>query len=217
MMGVVGRKCGTTRIFDDNGNSILVTVILVQPNRVTQLKSIEKEGYYAAQVTTGQCKAKKINKALSGHFVKANVVPGNGLWEFRLSKEELEQLKLGDEIKVSALNEYKYIDVTGISKGRGFAGSHKRHNFSFQYASHGNSLSHRAPGSIGQNQTPGRVIKGKKMPGHMGDKKVTVQSLKVVQIDEQKNLLLVQGGIPGSVNSKVIILPAVKKMVAKKK
>ena len=210
MMGLVGRKCGMTRIFEDNGNSIPVTVIMVEPNKVTQIKNIEVDQYYAVQVTTGSCKAKNVTKALAGHFAKANVEAGRGLWEFKLTKEELQQFKLGDEIQVSMLKAGQYVDVTGISKGRGFAGSHKRHNFSFQYASHGNSLSHRVPGSIGQNQTPGRVLKGKKMPGHLGDQKVTVQSLKVVQVDEQRNLLLIKGGIPGAVNGDLIILPAVK-------
>ncbi len=210
MMGLVGRKCGMTRIFEDNGNSIPVTVIMVEPNKVTQIKNIEVDQYYAVQVTTGSCKAKNVTKALAGHFAKANVEAGRGLWEFKLTKEELQQFKLGDEIQVSMLKAGQYVDVTGVSKGRGFAGSHKRHNFSFQYASHGNSLSHRVPGSIGQNQTPGRVLKGKKMPGHLGDQKVTVQSLKVVQVDEQRNLLLIKGGIPGAVNGDLIILPAVK-------
>ncbi|MGD0466601.1 MAG: 50S ribosomal protein L3 [Gammaproteobacteria bacterium] len=210
MMGLVGRKCGMTRIFEEDGNSIPVTVIMVEPNKITQIKSIEVDQYYAVQVTTGSCKAKKVTKALAGHFAKANVAAGRGLWEFKLSKEELQQLKLGDEIQVSILKAGQYVDVTGVSKGRGFAGSHKRHHFSLQYATHGNSLSHRVPGSIGQNQTPGRVLKGKKMPGHMGDQKVTVQSLKVVQVDEQRNLLLVKGGIPGAVNGDLIILPAVK-------
>ena len=210
MMGLVGRKCGMTRIFEEDGNSIPVTVIMVEPNKITQIKSIEVDQYYAVQVTTGSCKAKKVTKALAGHFAKANVVAGRGLWEFKLSKEELQQLKLGDEIQVSILKAGQYVDITGTSKGRGFAGSHKRHHFSLQYATHGNSLSHRVPGSIGQNQTPGRVLKGKKMPGHMGDQKVTVQSLKVVQVDEQRNLLLVKGGIPGAVNGDLIILPAVK-------
>jgi large subunit ribosomal protein L3 len=209
-MGLVGRKCGMTRIFEEDGNSIPVTVIMVEPNKITQIKSIEVDQYYAVQVTTGSCKAKKVTKALAGHFAKANVAAGRGLWEFKLSKEELQQLKLGDEIQVSILKAGQYVDVTGVSKGRGFAGSHKRHHFSLQYATHGNSLSHRVPGSIGQNQTPGRVLKGKKMPGHMGDQKVTVQSLKVVQVDEQRNLLLVKGGIPGAVNGDLIILPAVK-------
>lgn len=211
MIGLVGRKCGMTRIFEDDGNSIPVTVILVEPNRITQIKKLNTDGYCAVQVTTGSRKLKNVNKALAGHFVKANVEAGRGLWEFKLSSEKLEQLKLGDELNVSMLKAGQFVDVIGVSKGKGFAGAHKRHHFSFQYASHGNSLSHRAPGSIGQNQTPGRVLKGKKMPGHMGDRQVTKQSLKVVKIDEQSNIVLVKGGVPGAVNGNLIIMPAVKK------
>lgn len=210
MMGLIGRKCGMTRIFQEDGVSIPVTVIMVEPNKITQIKNVDTDGYCAVQVTTGKCKIKKINKSLAGHFKKANVVSGRGLWEFRLTAEELNNLQLGEEINLSLLKPGQFIDVTGISKGRGFAGVHKRHHFSLQYASHGNSLSHRAPGSIGQNQTPGRVFKGKKMAGHMGDRQVTVQSLKVVKIDEEQNLLLVKGGVPGAVNGNLVIMPAVK-------
>ena len=210
MMGLIGRKCGMTRIFQEDGVSIPVTVIMVEPNKITQIKNVDTDGYCAVQVTTGQCKIKKINKALAGHFKKANIVSGRGLWEFRVTAEELNNLQLGEEINLSLLKPGQFIDVTGISKGRGFAGVHKRHHFSLQYASHGNSLSHRAPGSIGQNQTPGRVFKGKKMAGHMGDRQVTVQSLKVVKIDKEQNLLLVKGGVPGAVNGNLVIMPAVK-------
>jgi len=210
MMGLIGRKCGMTRVFKEDGLSIPVTVIMVEPNKVTQIKDVEKNGYSAVQVTTGNCKISKVNKASLGHFKKANVNPGRGLWEFRISENESKKLKLGDEFKVSMLELGQLVDITGISKGKGFAGVHKRHHFSLQYASHGNSLSHRAPGSIGQNQTPGRVFRGKKMAGHMGYKKVTVQSLQVIKIDEEQNLLLVRGGVPGSVNGNLIIMPAVK-------
>ncbi len=211
-IGLVGCKCGMTRIFEEDGNSIPVTVIRIEPNKVTQIKNIATDGYFAIQVTTGSCKVKKVTKALAGHFAKANVTAGRGLWEFRLSEKELQQLKVGEEIKISSiLKTGQFVDVIGVSKGRGFAGTHKRHNFSFQYATHGNSLSHRAPGSIGQNQTPGRVLKGKKMAGHMGDRKVTLQSLKVIRVDEEQNLLLVRGGIPGAVNGSLIVRPAVKK------
>ena len=175
MIGLIGRKCGMTRIFQEDGLSIPVTVIMVEPNKVTQIKDVKKDGYYAVQVTTGSCKISKVNKSLLGHFKKAKVNPGRGLWEFRLSAEQSQALKVGDEFKVSMLELGQLVDITGISKGKGFAGVHKRHHFSLQYASHGNSLSHRAPGSIGQNQTPGRVFKGKKMAGHMGYKKVTMQ------------------------------------------
>jgi len=209
-IGLVGRKCGMTRIFTEDGTSVPVTVIMVESNRITQIKNIATDGYCAIQVTTGTCKSHKVTKPLAGHFTKANVVAGRGLWEFRLSADELKQFKLGDSITVSILKSGQLIDVTGTSKGCGFAGVHKRHHFSLQYATHGNSLSHRAPGSIGQNQTPGRVLKGKKMAGHMGNKKVTVQSLKIVEVDEARNLLLVHGAIPGSDNGTLIIRPAVK-------
>jgi len=209
-IGLVGRKCGMTRVFTEDGTSIPVTVIIVEPNRITQIKNLETDGYCAIQVTTGTRKSHKVNKPLTGHYTKANVVAGRGLWEFKLSEEELKNFKLGEEVKISILKAGQFIDITGVSKGRGFAGAHKRHHFSLQYASHGNSLSHRAPGSIGQNQTPGRVMKGKKMAGHMGDKQVTVQSLKVVEIDESRNILLVHGAIPGSVNGDLIIRSAVK-------
>jgi large subunit ribosomal protein L3 len=209
-IGLVGRKCGMTRVFTEDGTSMPVTVVMVEPNRITQIKNLETDGYCAIQVTTGIRKSHKVNKPLTGHYTKANVVAGRGLWEFKLSEEELKNFKLGEELKISILKAGQFIDVTGVSKGRGFAGTHKRHHFSLQYASHGNSLSHRAPGSIGQNQTPGRVMKGKKMAGHMGDKQVTVQSLKVVEIDESRNVLLVHGAIPGSVNGDLIIRSAVK-------
>lgn len=207
---LVGRKCGMTRVFTVDGTSIPVTVILIEPNRITQIKNMEKDGYCAVQVTTGNIKANKVNKPLAGHYAKANVLAGRGLWEFRISPEQLEQFKVGDEITVSILKPGQLIDVTGISKGCGFAGVHKRHHFSLQYASHGNSLSHRAPGSIGQNQTPGRVMKGKKMAGHMGNNKVTVQSLKVVEVDADRNILLVHGAVPGKANGNMIIRFAVK-------
>ncbi len=209
-IGLVGRKCGMTRLFTEDGTSVPVSVIIVEPNVVTQIKNPDNDGYSAVQVTTGSCKLHKVTKPLAGHFTKANVVAGRGLWEFRVSIEELKQFKLGDEVKVSILKVGQLIDVTGISKGCGFAGVHKRHHFSLQYASHGNSLSHRAPGSIGQNQTPGRVMKGKKMAGHMGNKQVTVQSLKILEIDESRNIVLVRGAIPGSVNGNLIIRSAVR-------
>lgn len=209
-IGLVGRKCGMTRIFTEDGTSVPVTVISVEPNRITQVKKIENEGYCAVQVTTGFCKPNKVNKSLAGHYAKANVEAGRGLWEFKVSEQELEKFKVGDEVKVSLFKPGQLIDVTGISKGCGFSGVHKRHHFSLQYASHGNSLSHRAPGSIGQNQTPGRVMRGKKMAGHMGNSQVTVQSLKIIEVNEERNILLVHGAIPGKANGNLIVKFAVK-------
>jgi large subunit ribosomal protein L3 len=199
-----------TRIFTEDGESTPVTVIEISPNRITQLKTNETDKYSAIQVTTGDRKASKVNRAQAGHFAKSGVAAGRGLWEFRLEAGDKEDLKVGDEITVSIFEEGQQVDVTGISKGKGFAGTIKRWNFSMQDATHGNSLSHRAPGSIGQNQTPGRVVRGKKMSGHMGDRRVTVQSLKVVRVDVEKNLVLVKGAIPGAPGSDVVVRPSVK-------
>ncbi|MFM2480506.1 50S ribosomal protein L3 [Celerinatantimonas sp. YJH-8] len=210
MIGLIGRKVGMTRIFTEDGVSIPVTVIECEPNRVTRVISEENDGYRALQVTTGTKKANRINKPQAGHFAKAGVEAGRGLWEFRLDGEEGEGIEVGGELKVDLFNEVKKVDVTGTSKGKGFQGGIKRWNFRTQDMTHGNSLSHRAPGSIGQNQTPGRVFKGKKMAGHMGAERVTVQSLEVVRIDAERNLLLVKGAIPGATNSDVIVKPAVK-------
>jgi large subunit ribosomal protein L3 len=209
-MGLVGRKCGMTRIFTADGTSVPVTVIMVEPNKITQIKDLEKDGYCAVQVTTGTKKSHRVNKALAGHFKKAAVEAGRGLWEFRLTAEELAQFKVGEEVKVSLFKADQLVDIVGTSKGRGFSGVHKRHNFRLQPATHGNSLSRRAPGSIGQNQTPGRVIRGKKMAGQLGNKRVTTQSLKVVEVDAERNILLIKGAIPGSVNGDLIIRTAVK-------
>ncbi|MFM2475958.1 50S ribosomal protein L3 [Celerinatantimonas sp. MCCC 1A17872] len=210
MIGLVGRKVGMTRIFTEDGASIPVTVIECEPNRVTRVITEESDGYRALQVTTGTKKANRINKPQAGQFVKAGVEAGRGLWEFRLNGEESEEIEVGGELKVDLFNEVKKVDVTGTSKGKGFQGGVKRWNFRTQDMTHGNSLSHRAPGSIGQNQTPGRVFKGKKMAGHMGAERVTVQSLEVVRVDVERNLLLVKGAIPGATNSDVIVKPAVK-------
>lgn len=210
MIGLVGRKVGMTRIFTEDGVSIPVTVIECEPNRVTRVISEENDGYRALQVTTGTKKANRVNKPQAGHFAKAGVEAGRGLWEFRLNDGEGEEIEIGGELKVDLFNEVKKVDVTGTSKGKGFQGGVKRWNFRSQDMTHGNSLSHRAPGSIGQNQTPGRVFKGKKMAGHMGAEQVTVQSLEVVRIDAERNLLLVKGAIPGATNSDVIVKPAVK-------
>lgn len=208
-LGLVGKKCGMTRIFTEEGASIPVTVIEVDPNRVTQLRSLEQDGYAAVQITTGARKAKHLTKAEAGHFAKANVAAGRGLWEFRLAEGD-ETPEVGNELTVSLFEAGQKVDVTGTSKGKGFQGAIKRWNFRTQDMTHGNSLSHRAPGSIGQNQTPGRVFKGKKMAGHMGAERVTVQSLEVVRVDTERNLLLVKGAVPGATGGDVIVRPAVK-------
>jgi len=209
-IGLVGRKSGMTRIFTETGLSIPVTVVEVQPNRVTQVKTTETDGYSAIQVTTGERKASRVSKALAGHFAKAGTEAGNGLWEFRADLSELGDLSLGSQLTVERFTVGQKVDVTGESKGKGFAGTIKRHNFSMQDATHGNSLSHRAPGSIGQCQTPGRVWKGKKMAGHMGSAQVTTQSLEIVRVDTENNLLLVKGAVPGAPGSNVIVRPSVK-------
>ncbi|NVD36815.1 50S ribosomal protein L3 [Marinobacter lutaoensis] len=209
-IGVVGRKAGMTRIFMEDGRAVPVTVIEVEPNRITQLKTLENDGYRAVQVTVGTRRASRVTKAEAGHFAKAGVEAGRGVWEFRLAEGEGEGLELGAEINASIFEEGQLIDATGQSKGKGFQGGVKRWNFSMQDATHGNSLSHRAPGSIGQNQTPGRVFKGKKMAGQMGNARVTVQNLKVVRVDAERNLLLVSGAVPGATGGDVVIKPAVK-------
>ncbi len=209
-IGVVGRKCGMTRVFTEDGASIPVTVIEVQPNRITQLKTLESDGYRALQVTTGTRRASRVTKPLAGHYAKAGVEAGRGLWEFRLEEGEGEEFTLGGEIKADIFQPGQKVDVTGTSIGKGYAGTVKRHNFATQDATHGNSLSHRAPGSIGQNQTPGRVFKGKKMSGHMGNVRRSVQNLEVVRVDSERNLLLVKGAVPGAAGGNVIVRPAVK-------
>ncbi|HEO8936012.1 TPA: 50S ribosomal protein L3 [Serratia marcescens] len=208
MIGLVGKKVGMTRIFTEDGVSIPVTVIEIEANRVTQVKSLDTDGYRAVQVTTGSKKANRVTKPEAGHFAKAGVEAGRGLWEFRL--EEGQEFAAGQEISVEIFADVKKVDVTGTSKGKGFAGTVKRWNFRIQDATHGNSLSHRVPGSIGQNQTPGKVFKGKKMAGHLGDERVTVQSLDVVRVDAERNLLLVKGAVPGATGGNLIVKPAVK-------
>ena len=207
-IGLVGRKSGMTRVFTEEGASVPVTVVEVQPNRVTQIKTPETDGYSAIQVTTGSRKASHVNKALAGHFAKANSEAGDGLWEFRTN--DLEEMELGKEITVELFEAGAKVDVTGTSKGKGFQGGVKRHNFRMQDATHGNSISHRAPGSIGQCQTPGRVFKGKKMAGQMGSEQKTTQSLEVVRVDAENNLLLIKGALPGATGSNVIVRPAIK-------
>jgi large subunit ribosomal protein L3 len=199
-----------TRVFTEEGASIPVTVIEVDPNRVTQVKNEESDGYRSVQVTIGERRASLVNKPVSGHYAKAGVEAGEGLWEFRLPEGEGDDLEAGSELKVSMFEAGEKVDVTGTSKGKGFAGAVKRHNFRMQDATHGNSLAHRAPGSIGQCQTPGRVFKGKKMAGQMGDERVTTQNLEVVRVDEERNLLLIKGAVPGSAGGAVMVRPSVK-------
>lgn len=208
-IGIVGRKSGMTRIFTEDGASVPVTVIEVTPNRVTQVKSVEVDGYASVQVTAGERKTSRVSKPQAGHFSKANTMAGAALWELR-SDDSDETFEVGAEITVSRFEAGQVVDVTGTSKGKGFQGGIKRWNFSMQDATHGNSLSHRAPGSIGQCQTPGRVWKGKKMAGHMGAERVTVQNLEIVRVDAERNLLLVKGAIPGAPGGVVIVRPAVK-------
>ncbi|MEM7377192.1 MAG: 50S ribosomal protein L3 [Pseudomonadota bacterium] len=211
-IGLVGRKAGMTRVFTEGGVSEPVTVIEVDPNRVTLVRTEEVDGYSAYQVTVGERKASRLTKPEAGHFAKVGTGAGRGLWEFRASAEALEQagVAAGGELTVSLFEDGQSVDVAGTSKGKGFQGGVKRHNFHMQDATHGNSLSHRAPGSIGQNQTPGRVFKGKKMAGHMGDERVTVQNLRIVRVDAERNVLLVRGAVPGGKRGDVFVTPAVK-------
>lgn len=208
-IGLVGRKAGMTRVFNNDGVSIPVTVIEVDPNRVTDIKTEDRDGYSAIQVTTGSRKASKVAKAEAGHFAKANVEAGRGLWEFRLDVGT-DAPAVGAELTVAVFEAGQKVDVTGTSKGKGYQGTVKRWNFRTQDWTHGNSRSHRVPGSIGQNQSPGRVFKGKKMTGHMGDEQVTVQTLEIVRIDAERNLILVKGAVPGAPGGDVIVRPAVK-------
>lgn len=210
MLGIVGRKVGMTRVFTEEGVSVPVTVIEVEPNRVTQLRTIENDGYNAIQVTTGSRKASSVSKPEAGHLAKAGVEAGRGMWEFRLTESEQDGIEVGGEIKVDMFEAGQIVDVRGTTIGKGFQGAVKRHGFRMQDATHGNSLSHRAPGSIGQCQTPGRVFKGKKMAGHMGNVQRSIQNLQIVRVDAERNLLLVRGAVPGSSGGDVIITPAIK-------
>ncbi|AJI55087.1 50S ribosomal protein L3 [Francisella philomiragia] len=207
-LGLVGRKCGMTRIFTEDGVSIPVTVVQVESNKVTQVKTTETDGYNAIQVTTGFKKRSNVNKPMAGHYAKASVEPGRGLWEFAI--DNASDYEVGASIDATIFEAGQKVDVRGVSKGKGFQGGVKRHNFATQDATHGNSLSHRVHGSTGQNQTPGRVFKNKKMAGHLGSENVTIQSLEVVRVDAENGLLLLKGGIPGSVGGDVIVTPAVK-------
>ena len=209
-IGLIGRKAGMTRIFTEAGESIPVTVIEVEPNRVTQVKGEDSDGYRAYQVTTGSRRASRVNKAAAGHFAKAGTEAGRGLWEFRLGDGEGDDIEVGKQFGVDLFEAGQKIDVAGTTIGKGFAGGVKRHNFHMQDATHGNSLSHRAPGSIGQCQTPGRVFKGKRMAGQMGNVRRTQQNLEIVRVDAERNLLLVKGSLPGSRGGDVIVTPAVK-------
>ncbi|OZG70911.1 50S ribosomal protein L3 [Hahella sp. CCB-MM4] len=209
-IGLVGRKAGMTRVFQDDGTAVPVTVIQVEKNVISQVKTVEVDGYRAIQVAAGAVKASHVNKPMAGHYAKAGVEAGRVVTEFRLDENDSNEYKAGDEVSLSIFEAGQKVDVSGRSKGKGFAGVVKRWNFATQDATHGNSLSHRAPGSIGQNQSPGRVFKGKKMAGQMGNKNVTVQTLQLVRIDQERGLLLVKGAIPGATGADVIVKPAVK-------
>jgi large subunit ribosomal protein L3 len=209
-IGVIGRKAGMTRIFTEAGETIPVTVIEVPPNRVSQVKSVETDGYRAVQVAFGNRRPSRVTKPMAGHYAKAGIEAAECLREFRLDGDEGADFAVGQEISVAIFEAGQMVDVRGVTKGRGFAGGVRRHNFRTQDATHGNSLSHRAPGSIGQNQTPGRVWKGKRMAGHMGAVNRCQQNLEVVRVDAGRNLLLVRGGIPGPAGGRLVVLPAMK-------
>lgn len=214
-LGLIGRKVGMTRIFTDEGASIPVTVLEVVPNRVTQIKTVESDGYTGLQVAYGERRASRVNKAIAGHFAKAGVVAGSGIKEFNVSADVLSNYQVGGNVTVEIFSAGQLVDVTGTSIGKGFAGAIKRHNFSSNRASHGNSRSHNVPGSIGMAQDPGRVFPGKRMPGHLGDVKVTTQNLEVVRVDAERNLLLIKGAIPGAKGGDVVVRPAIKAKGAK--
>ncbi len=209
-IGLIGRKCGMTRVFCEDGTSVPVTVLQIDSNRVTQVKSIETDGYRSIQVSAGEKKSSRVNKALAGHYAAANSTAGRGLWEFRLEEGEGVEYSTGSELSVDLFSAGQVVDVQGKSIGKGFAGGIKRHHFSMQDATHGNSRSHRVLGSIGMCQTPGRVFKGKKMEGHLGNVKRTVQNLTIQAVDTERNLILVKGAVPGAKGSDVIITPAMK-------
>jgi large subunit ribosomal protein L3 len=210
-IGLVGRKCGMTRVFCEDGTSVPVTVLQVDSNRIAQVKSIEVDGYRSIQVAVGDKKSSHVNKPMAGHYAKANMTAGRGLWEFRLEEGEGSDLAVGSELPVSIFTAGQAVDVQGRTIGKGFAGGVKRHHFRMQDATHGNSVSHRVLGSIGMNQTPGRVFKGKKMAGHLGDVKRTIQNLTIHSIDTERNLILVKGAVPGAKGGDVVVTPATKK------
>jgi large subunit ribosomal protein L3 len=209
-IGIVGRKCGMSRIFTENGESVPVTLIEATPNRVVQVKTVENDGYHAVQVTAGSKRAALVNKPSAGHYAKAKVEAGRGLWEFRVTAEEAAGIAVGGEIKADVFAVGQVVDVQGVTKGKGFQGTIKRHNFTMGDATHGNSLSHRSPGSIGQRQTPGRVFPGKKMSGHMGSETQTMQNLVVMKVDAERGLLAIRGSVPGAPGGNVIVRPASK-------
>jgi len=209
-IGLVGRKRGMTRVFTDAGETVPVTVVEVLPNRVTQVKSVDKDGYRAVQVTYGERRQSLLSKAAAGHFGKSSVAPGKALVEFRLAEKEGADVKAGTEFKVDFFKVGAKVDVTGTTIGKGYAGTMKRHNFAGHNASHGVSVSHRTPGSIGQRQTPGRVFAGKRMSGHMGSVRRTIEGLKVVEVDVERNLLLIRGAVPGAEGGEVVVRPSVK-------
>ena len=210
-IGLVGKKCGMTRIFTDAGESIPVTLIEASPNRITQVKTVESDGYSAVQVAVGKKRAALVNKAIAGHYAKAKVEAGRRLWEFRVDAKDLGKYQVGGELKADEVFKAgQVVDVAGITKGKGFQGTIKRHHFTMGDATHGNSLSHRAPGSIGQRQTPGRVFPGKKMSGHMGATRQSMMNLQVVKIDAEKHLIAIKGSVPGAPGGDVIISPASK-------
>ena len=210
-IGLVGRKCGMSRVFTDDGRSIPVTLIEATPNRVTQVKTVETDGYNAVQVAVGTKRAALVTKPLAGHYAKAKVEAGRSLFEFRLTADEIAKFAVGGEVKADEVFTVgQKVDVAGISKGKGFQGTIKRHHFTMGDATHGNSLSHRSPGSIGQRQTPGRVFPGKKMAGHMGNVRRSAVNLEVVKIDNDRHLIAIKGSVPGAPGGDVIIRPAVK-------
>lgn len=209
-VGLVGRKVGMTRVLNENGSAVPVTVIEIKPNYISRVITEKTDGYNAIQVTTGDKKSNRVNKAMKGHFKKANLEAGRGLWEFRVPSAAIDTFSVGSPLEVDLFKVGEKVDVSSKSKGKGFAGVVKRHNFRTQDATHGNSVSHRAPGSIGQNQTPGRVFKGKKMCGHLGDAQTTIQNLEVVEVNRDKNYILIKGGVPGAPGRDVIIRPSVK-------
>jgi large subunit ribosomal protein L3 len=209
-IGLIGRKCGMSRMFTEAGESVPVTLIEASPNRVVQVKTVETDGYTAIQVTAGGKRAALVNKPLAGHFAKAKVEAGRGLWEFRIAEGDIGSYSVGAEIKADVFAVGQIVDVAGVTKGKGFAGTIKRHGFTMGDATHGNSLSHRSPGSIGQRQTPGRVFPGKKMSGHMGDVQRTAQNLRVVKVDVERGLIAVRGAVPGAPGGDVVVRPASK-------
>ncbi|MCK7594270.1 50S ribosomal protein L3 [Pseudomarimonas salicorniae] len=209
-IGLIGRKCGMSRIFTEAGESVPVTLIEAAPNRVVQVKTVDNDGYTAIQVTTGAKRAALVNKPTAGHYAKAKVEAGRGLWEFRVAEGDIGNYSVGAEIKADLFSVGQVVDVAGVTKGKGFAGTIKRHGFTMGDATHGNSLSHRSPGSIGQRQTPGRVFPGKKMSGHMGDVRRTAQNLEVVKVDVERGLIAVRGAVPGAPGGDVVVRPASK-------